>query len=80
MAKYTRQMSFTNCEIDLDTMMLTEHNKDGDPVNRYRLYDIFSAWNCVPGVNMTIALKDEMPTIQIEGQTEEEENSDDEEV
>ena len=64
MAKFTKQMNFTNCEINLDEGMLTEHNKEGDAIGRYRLHDVLSAWDGVYGINITIALKDDMPQIE----------------
>ena len=80
MAKFTKQMNFTNCEIDLADGMLSEHNKEGDTVARYRLHDILSAWDGVYGINITIALKDDMPTIERVSEAEIPSEEDDEDA
>lgn len=64
MAKFTKQMNFSNCEINLSDGLLCEHNKEGDTIGTYRLHDILSAWDGVYGVNVSISLKDDMPTIE----------------
>lgn len=64
MAKFTRQMNFTNCEISLEDGLLREHNKEGDTIGTYRLHDILSAWENVYGINISISQKDDMATIE----------------
>lgn len=54
MAKFSKQMSFANAEIDLEQATITERNKDGDIVGIYPLRDVLAAWDGVDGLSITI--------------------------
>jgi len=54
MAKLQKTMSFNNATIDFDAGELIEYSKDGDPIARFKLGEIFQTWDGVSGISLTI--------------------------
>lgn len=65
MGKLTRQMSFSNAEIDFDAAVIRECNKDGDVVGEFTLEDVFRAWDGVCGVSITIKQANDFNTFPV---------------
>lgn len=72
MAKLQKTMSFNNAMIDMNTMELVEHSKDGDPTGRFALKDIFQEWDNVYGISLTIKRAVEVFSSNDEGVRDEE--------
>ena len=54
MAKFSKQMSFSNAEIDVEQMTITERDKDDDIVGVYPLREVLEAWDGMTGLSITI--------------------------
>lgn len=54
MAKFSKQMSFSNAEIDVEQMTITERDKDDDIVGVYPLREVLEAWDGMTGLFITI--------------------------
>ena len=54
MAKFSRQMSFSNAEIDMEQLTITERDKDDDIVGVYPLREVLEAWDGMTGLSITI--------------------------
>lgn len=58
MAKIQNTMSFSNVLIDLAAMELIEHDKNGDEIERFSIYDILSHWDGQYGISVTFKQQD----------------------
>lgn len=54
MAKFSKQMSFSNAEIDVEQMTITERDKDDDIVGVYPLREVLEVWDGMTGLSITI--------------------------
>ena len=54
MAKFSKHMSFSNAEIDVEQMTITERDKDDDIVGVYPLREVLEAWDGMTGLSITI--------------------------
>ena len=54
MAKFSKQMSFSNAEIDMEQLTITERDKDDDIVGVYPLREVLEAWDGMTGLSITI--------------------------
>ena len=70
MAKLQRTMTFNNAEICMDTAELIEYSKDGDPIGRFPLREIFQQWDGVTGISLTIKRTNEVFSSNDEGAQE----------
>lgn len=68
MAKLQKTMSFTNATIDIAAGELVEYSKDGDPIGRFPLSEIFKPWDNVYGISLTIKRSNEMFTADENGE------------
>ena len=68
MAKLQKTMSFTNATIDMEAGELIEYSKDGDPIGRFRLGEIFQTWDGVSGISLTVKRTNEVFNSEEDGE------------